>query len=224
VDERRSQLDEKIFSAQYQQCPCQPMGSVIKRDTIRRYDSLPIRTKSHYLIQSWDTAIKADPDSDYSACVTLLVDERGTYYVADVLRDRVLYPELKAHAISQAEKHKPDTILIEEAGLGRTLITDLKAGGLPALGAVSDRQKLARTSIQLEKFANGQVFFPTSETWLGDFESEVFAFPDGANDDQVDALIQGLAYKRPISVFSDEALKGFERFSTALWRSQQWGF
>jgi predicted phage terminase large subunit-like protein len=223
VDERRSQLDEKVFSAQYQQCPHQPMGSIIKRDTIRRYDYLPVRTKSHCVIQSWDTAIKADADSDYSACVTVLVDE-GTYYVVDVLRDRVLYPQLKAHAISQADKHKAEFILIEEAALGRTLAKDLKAAGLLTVGVTPDGDKLTRVSTQLEKFANRQVFLPRQAPWLADFENELLAFPNGRHDDQVDALMQGLAYKRKISVFSDEALKGFERLSTALWRSQQWGF
>jgi Terminase RNaseH-like domain len=70
-------------------------------------------------------------------------------YLLEVLRDRVLYPELKAHAISQAEKHKPDTILIEEAGLGRTLVKDLKAAGLPAVGVVPEGDKLTRVTVTM---------------------------------------------------------------------------
>src|SRR5262249_15390233 len=83
VDERRSQLDEKTFAAQYQQNPLQPLGVMIKRDTIQRYDQLPIRTKSHYVIQSWDTATKVDSNNDYSACVTLLADDQGKYYLLE---------------------------------------------------------------------------------------------------------------------------------------------
>ena len=102
--------------------------------------------------------------NDYSACVTLLVDDRGNYYVVDVLRDRLLYHQLKAQAIAQAQKHRPNTILIEEAGLGRTLVKDLKAAGLPAVGVVPEGDKLTRVSIQVEKFENGQVFFPQGST------------------------------------------------------------
>jgi predicted phage terminase large subunit-like protein len=167
---------------------------MIKRDSIQRYDHLPIRKQSHRVVQSWDTAIKVDASSDFSVCATLLVDEHRNYYLLEVLRDRVLYPELKAHAISQAEKHKPDTILIEEAGLGRTLVKDLKAAGLPAVGVVPEGDKETRVSIQLEKFANRQMFFPEQAPWLVDFENELFAFP-GRYDDQVDALIQALAYE-----------------------------
>src|SRR4029077_20581024 len=155
-------------------------------------------TKSHFTIQSWDTAIKTDAHNDYSACVTLLADDRGNYYVIDVLRDRLLYHQLKAQAIAQAQKHRPNRILIEEAGLvGRTLVKDLKAVGLPAVGVVPDGDKPTRASIQVEKFENGQVFFPREAPWLADFETELLAFPNGSYDDQVDALIQGLAYKRP---------------------------
>jgi predicted phage terminase large subunit-like protein len=217
VDERRSQLDEKTFAAQYQQDPLQPLGVMIKRDTIQRYDHLPIRKESHYVIQSWDTAIKADANADYSVCATLLVDDRRNYYVVEVLRDRLLYPDLKAHAISQAQKHKPSKILVEEAGLlGRTLIKDLKAAGLRTLGVIPEGDKLTRVSVQLEKFANRQVFFPREAPWLGDFENELLAFPNGRYDDQVDAVIQALAYKRSTSLWNETTNKNFEKFVTAL--------
>jgi predicted phage terminase large subunit-like protein len=216
VDERRSQLDEKIFAAQYQQDPLQPLGVMVKRDTIQRYDQLPIRTGSHYILQSWDTAIKADANHDCSVCTTLLVDDRCNFYVVEVLRGRFLYPELKAQAISEAKKHKPNIILIEEAGLGRTLIKALEAAGLPAVGVIPEGDKLTRVSVQLEKFANGQVFFPREAPWLVDLENELFAFPNGRYDDQVDALIQALAYERPTFLWNDAALKGLENFTLGL--------
>ena len=212
VDERRSQLDEKIFAAQYQQDPLQPLGVMIKRDTIQRYGHLPIRKESHYVIQSWDTAIKVDATNDCSVCATLLVDDQRNYYLLEVLRDRLLYPELKAQAISQAKKHRPNTILIEEAGLGRTLIKDLKAAGLPAVGVIPEGDKLTRVSVQLEKFANGQVFFPEEAPWLVDFENELFAFPNGRYDDQVDALIQALAYEPRAGIWTDASLRGLDEF------------
>src|SRR5262245_55982522 len=63
LDKTRSEVGEDIFAAQYQQCPSQPAGHMIKRDSLQRYDQLPIRTQSHYVIQSWDTAIKADANN-----------------------------------------------------------------------------------------------------------------------------------------------------------------
>ena len=78
--------------------------------------------------------------------------------------------------------------------------------------------------MQMEKFENHQVFFPRQAPWLADFQDEVVVFPNGRYDDQVDALIQGLAYKRATSVYNDAALKGLERFYTGLWLSQMRGF
>ncbi len=217
VDERRLKLDERIFAAQYQQDPLQPLAVMIKRDFIKRYNHIPIRRKeSHYVIQSWDTAIKVDVSNDCSVCATLLVDDQRKYYLLEVLRDRLLYPDLKAQAIAQAKKHRPDVILIEEAGLGRTLIKDLKAAGFKAVGVIPEGDKLTRVSVQLEKFANGQVFFPREAPWLVDHENELFAFPNGRYDDQVDALVQALAYKRPTFLWSDAALRNLESFTLGV--------
>jgi hypothetical protein len=104
LDKICSEVGEEIFNTQYQQCPSQPTGHMIKRDSIQRYDHPPIRKESHYVIQSWDTAIKVDASNDYSVCVTFLVDDQRNYYLLEVLRARLLYHDLKAAAISQAEK------------------------------------------------------------------------------------------------------------------------
>ena len=220
----RSELGEDIFADQYQQCPSQPTARMIKRDSIQRYGLVPIRQQSHRVIQSWDTAIKVDATSDCSACVTLLVDDQPNYYLLEVLRGRLLYPDLKAQAISQAQKHRPDTILIEEAGLGRTLITNLKAAGLPVVGVIPEGDKLTRVSVQLEKFSNRQVYFPEQAPWLLDLESELFAFPNGLHDDQVDALTQALAHKPPTFLWNDAALKGLQNFTNGLWLMKMRGF
>ena len=216
LDERRSQLDEKIFAAQYQQCPIEPAGMMIKRDWIRRYDHLPTRTKSHYLIQSWDTAIKAGEQHDYSAGVSVLLDERGNYCVIDSCRDRLLYPELKAHVLSQAQTQKPDVVLIEEVGLGRKLVSELKAAGLPVVGVIPQDDKRERVSFQREKFENGKVFFPREAPWRQALEDEVCGFPNWPYDDQVDALVQALAHQRS-GYWSDASLKGLENFVNGLY-------
>jgi predicted phage terminase large subunit-like protein len=222
LDKIRAELGEDIFAAQYQQCPSPPMGVVIKRDYIQYYDDLPmLRTRSPDLFQSWDTAVGVDGRNDYSVGVTVLFDERANYYVVDVVRDRLLYPDLKDLAIAQAKKYKPTTILIEAAGLGKTLVDHLRAVGLPAQAVIPEGDKLIRVSIQLEKFKKGRVFFPRQASWRGTLENELFAFPNGPNDDQVDALVQAVAHVPPLS---NASLKGWENFANGLYWSQRWGF
>ena len=223
LDKISGEIGADVFAAQYQQRPIEPLGVVIKRDSVQYYEALPVPTKSHYILQSWDIATTANPTSDYSCCVTLLIDERKNYYVMDVLRERLLYHELKAGVISQREKYKPNTILIEEVGLGRKLVKDLKAAGVPVVGIIPEGEKAIRVAVQVEKFDNAQVFFPKSATWLTGFEDEIFAFPNGPHDDQIDALTQALAYERPADPFSDAALKGWENFVSALQFQQMFG-
>ena len=216
LDKIRSDLGENIFAAQYQQYPSQPTGHMIKRDSLQRYDHLPIRKKSHYVIQSWDTAIKVDATNDCSVCATLLVDDQRNYYLLEVLRDRLLYPELKAQAISQAKKHRPNTILIEEAGLGRTLIKDLKAAGLPAVGVIPEGDKLTRVSIQLEKFTNVKCSFP--EKHLGSLTSRTSfsLFPTGATTTR--SMLSSKPWPTSASPYwNDAATQGFRKFREQLW-------
>ena len=48
---------------------------------------------------------------------------------------------------------------------------------------------------QIDLFAGGSVRFPRSADWLEDLTAELLAFP-GRHDDQVDALVQALAWSR----------------------------
>ena len=214
LDQIRADQGEDIFAAQYQQCPSQPMGVVIKRDYVRYYDDLPMpRTGSPYLIQSWDTAIGVDGRNDYSACVTVLLDAH--YYVVDGVRDRLLCPDLKDLAIAQAKKHKPTTILIEAAGLGKKLADDLRAAGLSARAVIPEGDKEIRVSIQLEKFKKGQVFFPRQAPWLAALVNELLAFPNARYDDQLDALVQAFG---PLPMYlSPASLNGWKNLVNGLW-------
>jgi len=54
-------------------------------------------------VQSWDTANKATELSDYSVCTTWGVDYKH-YYLIDVVRRKLNYPDLKRAVIEEAKK------------------------------------------------------------------------------------------------------------------------
>ena len=68
------------------------------------------------------------------------------------------------------------------------------------LGVGTDRDKQSRLISQIDLFEGGSVLLPKDAPWLDAFVSELLSFP-GRHDDQVDALSQGLAWRR-------EACKG----------------
>jgi predicted phage terminase large subunit-like protein len=217
LDSLRAQLGSDTFAAQYQQAPFPPDGAMIKRDWVQRYEQAPKRESSINVIQSWDTASKAGGQNDYSVCTTWLHHD-NKYYLIDVLRGRFDYPTLKAQAILYARAHKPDKILIEDAGVGTALVRELQDAGLTAIGVKPMHDKLTRMSIQSGKFASGRVFFPHDAPWLADFESELFAFPNGRHDDQVDSVSQALAHE-----ISGYNLDGFARRDPGFTFGERYG-
>jgi predicted phage terminase large subunit-like protein len=219
LESMRSWQGSDTFAAQYQQTPNPLDGALIKRGWIRRYDQPPARDSSSFVIQSWDTASKEGGQNDWSACTTWLV-HKDVYYLVHVLRSRFDYPTLKERAKAHAHSNKPDIILIEEGGVGTALVSELQGAGLPAIGVKVEHNKLIRMSIQSAKFESGRVHLPKDAPWLKDFEEELFAFPNGRHDDQIDAVSQALAHQFSQSLWGDRSLEGYAQLVAALggWR------
>jgi predicted phage terminase large subunit-like protein len=211
LESLRAQLGAEIFAAQYQQQPVAPGGAMIKRVWVRRYDQLP---KSGRIIQSWDVANKQGEENDYSVCTTWLIYE-SRYYLIDVLRGRFDFPTLRMKVSQQAKLHKASQILIEDAGFGTALIQELKTAQFSVIAVKPEYDKEIRMAIQSAKFENGQVFFPKEAPWLRDLEDELFAFPNGRHDDQVDSLNQALGHKIA-SFWTKESLDRYNNFLSAL--------
>jgi len=206
------------FAAQHQQQPVPPGGAMIKRSWVRRYDQLP---KSGLIIQSWDVANKQGEENDYSVCTTWLVHD-NRYYLIDVLRGRFDFPTLRRKVSEQAKLHKASQSLIEDAGFGTALIQELKTADFSVIAVKPEYDKKIRMAIQAAKFENGQVFFPKEAPWLRDLEDELFAFPSGRHDDQVDSISQALGHKSR-SHWTNASLDGYSKLVNALYQDAIFG-
>ena len=202
----RREISSVQFSAQYQQQPVPAGGNLVRREWFRYYDALPARTARTRVVQSWDVAATIGDANDYSVCTTWLV-AAGRFYLIDVFRARLEYPSLRRKVIELAERFKAQTILVEEAGFGLTLLQDLQTGlpshitqplGIKPLGTKSDRL-VAQTA----KIEAGHVFIPKEAPWLSDFLHEMLGFPNGRHDDQVDSVSQFLNWVQGYLRYSD---------------------
>lgn len=191
----RREMGGDLFSAQYLQEPVPPGGSMFKRQWIQRYDPTPRQEHGDEVIQSWDTASKDGPANDWSVCTTWLRKD-GCHYLLHVFRDRVDYPALRTSALQLGDRFKPRLTLIEDAGVGIALRTELRRAGLNTRAVTPRTSKEARASVQAAVFEGGRVFFPRQAPWLSELEAELFAFPGSRHDDQVDSISQALEYQR----------------------------
>jgi phage terminase large subunit-like protein len=66
------------------------------------------------------------------------------------------------------------------------------------------------------------VFFPKEAPWLRDLEDELYAFPNGRHDDQVDSISQALGHKIA-SAWTKESLDGYNNFANGLYQDAIFG-
>jgi predicted phage terminase large subunit-like protein len=191
--ELKREMGSIAFSAQYQQSPVPPGGTIIKRKWLTSYDRID-RQSGDRIIISWDIALSEDETGDYSACVVLL--NRGEiFYVLDVVRGRFRFDILKRKVMEVRQRYGPSTLLIEDSPISRGLIQSLREQSINVTPYKPDTDKRARVIAQTDLFEGGSIRIPQRAGWLEEFIAELLAFP-GRHDDQVDALVQGLAWKR----------------------------
>lgn len=194
LEELKASMGSQTFSAQYQQAPIIPGGALIKRDWFRYYQQAPARQANDQIVQSWDTASKASSTSNFSVCTTWL-KQGSDFYLVDVYRERLEFPDLRRAALARAERYQASTVLIEDASSGAGLIQDLKRdSNLRPIAIKPDRDKIVRLEAQSALIEAGHVLLPKSAHWLDEFLAEVLSFPHGRYDDQVDSLSQFLAW------------------------------
>jgi predicted phage terminase large subunit-like protein len=191
--ELKREMGPIAFSAQYQQSPIPPGGTIIKRKWLTPYDDIGQQSGDRIIV-SWDIALSEAETGDYSACVVLL-QRKEVFYILEVVRGRFPFDTLKRKVIEVKRRYGSSTLLIEDCPISRGLIQSLREQSINVTPYKPDTDKQARVIAQTDLFAGGSVRFPRRAAWLEEFTAELLAFP-GRHDDQVDALTQGLAWGR----------------------------
>jgi predicted phage terminase large subunit-like protein len=191
--ELKREMGPIAFSAQYQQAPIPPGGTIIKRKWLTTYDYVGIQPGDRIVI-SWDIALSEMDSADYAACVVLLI-RNEVFFIIEVVRGRFPFETLKRKILDLKKRYHPSTLLIEESAISLGLIQSLREQSINVTTYKPDTDKRARLIAQTDVFAGGSVRLPQRASWLEEFVAELLAFPAG-HDDQVDALTQGLAWGR----------------------------
>lgn len=144
--------------------------------------------------------------NDYSVCTTWRTIKKD-YYLIDVFRARLQYPDLRRKVANLAARQGADTVLIEDAGPGMMLLQDLQRdtpnGMSRPIGVKPEGSKADRMVAQSAKIEAGHVHLPREAEWLDSFLLELLGFPQGRHDDQVDSLSQFLKWASTRALYQD---------------------
>ena len=191
VDEAKKTLGSFMFASRHQQRPIPREGGIIKEQWWQFYLAPP---PCQFKIWSWDTAQEAKAINDYSVGI-LLGRFNYNYYILDVCRERLEFPELKRRIVALHNRDQTNAVLIEKKSSGHSLLQELKRiSSLPLIPQPVQGDKTIRAIAVSPTIESGRVYLPHQAPWLADFLSEVTKFPNVVHDDQVDALSQGLNY------------------------------
>ena len=213
----RSTIGEYNFAGQYQQTPAPAGGGMVKEAWFRRYRPEERPASFDQVVQSWDTANKPSELADYSVCTTWGV-KGPHFYLLNVLRKKLDFPNLKRAVREQGDLFSPTTILIEDKASGTQLIQDLIDAGLSRVTRYKpDGDKIMRLHAQTATIENGFVHLPETAHWLADYLHELTMFPAGRHDDQVDFDSAGACLDEDLT-----ARVGMERILSRTTRTGEW--
>lgn len=202
-EQRRIDFGERGFTALCQGRPSPAEGAVLKRGWWQIYRR-PMATERpdgsmwcldmDEVVQSWDMTFKDTKGSDY--VVGGVLGRKGPkVYLLDLVRDRMDFPTTcRAFEAVTAKWPQARAKLVEDKANGPAVIAEL-SGRIGGIIAVEPRgSKLARASAVSPYVEAGNVFLPDPAVapWVGAFVEECAGFPNGAHDDQVDMVTQGL--------------------------------
>lgn len=193
----------RTWAALYQGKPSPDEGDILKREWWRYYeqplwveraDGTRIVTGFDDVLISWDLAFKDTKASDY--VVGQVWGRRGAdAYLLDQVRGRMDFPATCRAVKALAAKWQQALLkIVEDKANGPAVIAQL---GRTVAGIVPEDpqgSKTARASAVAPLAEAGNVYLPdvSIAPWVDDLVEECAGFPNGKNDDQVDALSQAL--------------------------------
>lgn len=223
LEELSSSMTTFRAAGQLQQRPAPREGEILKRAWWRCYDprllephdgrmpvGLPVFQK---IVCSWDTAFKAKTNSDYVAGQVWGI-KGADRYLLRVVRERLSLAETEARMLELREwarKWWPSAahhVLIEKSANGVEILETLRRKVPGVLPIVASVDKVLRAEAAAADLESGNVFVPAiaSEVpgegpaagplWALELVEECATFPNGQNDDQVDAFTQAINWAR----------------------------
>lgn len=202
----KADLTSKEWSCLYEGISSPEEGELLKSDWLKYYKTVPRNDPSNpdplqrfpvrRTVLAVDTAKKETARGNYSAIAVVREVFPKLYYVCEVARGRWDYLTLVRKIDALARQWSVDMIRIEPEGMGlQYLNTHSNLAPAPVTEAKHDnKSKEFRFDATLAAYEAGQVLLPEDAPWVAEFLKELLQFPEGSEDDQVDAITHALSY------------------------------
>ena len=185
---RMEEANPYVFSGQYMQQPSPLKGGIIKPDQIQIVDALPVGDIKW--CRAWDLASTTDGDYTAGAKFGRLPD--GKFVIADMVRIRV-GPDERDNAMVNTASLDGRGVKISipqdpgQAGKTQVLYLTRALAGYNVNSSPESGDKVTRAEPLAAQINVGNVVMLRGE-WNQALISEMRMFPNGNNDDQIDAL------------------------------------
>ena len=189
IDELRAikkTMGSMAFQGQYQQSPMKQEGNLLKKEWIQYWENLPNQFDREII--TVDTTFKGNPDSDYNVLQHWGKKQKNRY-LTDQIRGKFDFTELVAQIKSFASRHPRATIYIEDSANASAVLSVLqkKFSNLKLWKPIGSKEhRVNAVTPQYERM----------EVWLSkaypETVDEMMIFPNGKNDDTVDAMTMAL--------------------------------
>ena len=208
AEEKKTEVGSRTWASLYQQRPSPAGGGIFKRHWWKFYvpdtqtraklglgDDVEILPKIlDKVCQSWDCTFKDSKKSDFVAG-HVWARKKADFFLLDREHDRLNFPNT-IKAIRQMSEKWPDAKAkyIEDKANGSAVIQTLQHELSGIIAVEPDGGKEARANAVSPLVEAGNVYLPHPawRPWTNDIIEEATAFPNGAHDDDVDAMTQAL--------------------------------
>jgi len=223
-------LAPRDWAALYQQNPQVEEGAYFEKKDIRYYQSNPPEHLDIYC--AGDFAISKTDQANWTVFLVAGLDQAGNIYMLDEFRGRWNSNEIIDVMFKIQDKYHPRKFGLEKGHISLTMDSflqsrirvekrydfhyeELKPGK-------ADKQLRARSIQGL--MAYGRVLWPEGALWVTEYINELLRFPNGVNDDRVDAAawLGKMLATQTWSGYSRN--KGERRKKNKSWKSKLAGY
>ena len=198
-------VGSRVWASLYQQRPSAAEGNKFKRDDWRTFkptygtDTLDLELFRQWcesvgvkqVIQRWDTALGEKKSDDWTACTTLAI-AHNRYYVLEVWKAKIEFPEVKRAVQQRYDKWRPAKVFVEGGGSasGKATVQAMKRDSVvPIFESITATDKSLRADTVTPSHEAGLISVPEGVSWVADFIDSCSNFPNAAHDDDVDSFI-----------------------------------